>query len=192
MFPNQSDVAPLSGAISSIIPLRGHHLLCLLTYKGLGYSPAFVERMTAVALAIGVGASVRMVVGPDLICRAPCPRLGLAAGGAPEGLCDEAARARDDAQILTTIHRLYPAWGGLLRSGRVIPDLGRFVGLGRRLLRTQAHLIRASCADCAWDETCRAIIAQDFEGVLLQPRRRCDVVPCGRAAESKRDQAVPG
>jgi hypothetical protein len=55
-----------------MIRLRGHHLLCLLGYRGLGYSPAFVERMTQVyeALRRMPQRPVRVVFGPDDLCAA--------------------------------------------------------------------------------------------------------------------------
>ncbi|OWU61413.1 2Fe-2S ferredoxin, partial [Staphylococcus aureus] len=37
------------------IRLRGHHLLCMLTYVGKGYSPAFVENYDAMAGRLGRG-----------------------------------------------------------------------------------------------------------------------------------------
>ncbi len=55
------------------VRLRGHHFLCLLTYKGLGYTPAFVENMTAVATRINAGAKVILHPGPDDICAALTP-----------------------------------------------------------------------------------------------------------------------
>lgn len=32
--------------------LRGHHLLCIHGFKGMGYSPAFVEKMTEIVTAV--------------------------------------------------------------------------------------------------------------------------------------------
>jgi hypothetical protein len=39
----------------SIIELRGHHLLCILTYMGKGYTPAFVENYDAIVAQINRG-----------------------------------------------------------------------------------------------------------------------------------------
>lgn len=54
------------------VRLRGHHLLCLLTYKGLGYSPEFVAGMTATAARLVAGATAEIVEGPDDICEPLC------------------------------------------------------------------------------------------------------------------------
>ena len=55
--------------------LRGHHLLCLFGFRGLGYSAAFVENMRSVAEAFfgQGGADVELLDECDDICRA-CPR----------------------------------------------------------------------------------------------------------------------
>lgn len=56
--------------------LRAHHLLCLTTYRGKGYSEAFVAEMDRVhdALRSGREAGLRLVVTEalDVTCRA-CP-----------------------------------------------------------------------------------------------------------------------
>jgi len=58
------------------VTIRGHHLLCLFGFRGLGYSPQFVENMTRVAEAFFSTAAVkvRVVAGCDDICRA-CPHM---------------------------------------------------------------------------------------------------------------------
>jgi len=58
------------------LTIRGHHLLCLFGFRGLGYSPQFVENMTRVAEAFFSTAAVkvRVVAGRDDICRA-CPHM---------------------------------------------------------------------------------------------------------------------
>jgi hypothetical protein len=54
------------------IRLRGHHLLCLLGYRGMGYSADFCTNMTAIyeALRTKPDTEVDIVEGPDDICRA--------------------------------------------------------------------------------------------------------------------------
>jgi len=52
------------------VRLRGHHLLCLLGFRGMGYSPAFAENMAAVyeRLRNAPGTIVEIVRGPDALC----------------------------------------------------------------------------------------------------------------------------
>jgi hypothetical protein len=58
------------------IPLRAHSALCLLGYRGEGYSAAFVERMDEVSAAVSADPSqrVRLLASPDTLCAA-CPHL---------------------------------------------------------------------------------------------------------------------
>jgi hypothetical protein len=52
------------------IKLRGHHLLCLLGYRGMGYSEAFANNMTEVYEQLRQQPSmlVTIVQGPDDLC----------------------------------------------------------------------------------------------------------------------------
>ena len=52
------------------VRLRGHHLLCILTYKGKGYTPDFVKNFDAVVAAINDGEKIQIVDGSDDICAA--------------------------------------------------------------------------------------------------------------------------
>ncbi|MDD9266905.1 DUF1284 domain-containing protein [Paenibacillus sp. MAHUQ-63] len=54
------------------IGLRGHHLLCLLGYRGMGYSKEFCENMTGVyeTLRAHPETVIRVVLGPDDLCAA--------------------------------------------------------------------------------------------------------------------------
>ena len=50
--------------------LRGHHLLCLLGYRGMGYSKEYVDNMTRLrqTLRTDPETSVLLVAGPDDLC----------------------------------------------------------------------------------------------------------------------------
>lgn len=50
--------------------LRGHHLLCLLGYRGMGYSEAYAENMTKLhnTLRTEPDTMVEIVFGPDDLC----------------------------------------------------------------------------------------------------------------------------
>ena len=50
------------------IRLRPHHLLCLLTYIGKGYTPAFTANYDVVVARLNAGDDVLVVDGPDDIC----------------------------------------------------------------------------------------------------------------------------
>lgn len=50
--------------------LRGHHLLCLLGYRGMGYSEKYVQEMTKLHAALRGNSETRVtpVEGPDDLC----------------------------------------------------------------------------------------------------------------------------
>jgi len=50
--------------------LRGHHLFCLLGYRGMGYSKEYVENMTRLhqTLRDNPGTWIQIVKGPDQLC----------------------------------------------------------------------------------------------------------------------------
>ncbi|MCL6518103.1 DUF1284 domain-containing protein [Alicyclobacillus sp.] len=50
--------------------LRGHHLLCLLGYRGMGYSREYAENMTRLhsALRAHPATPIELVSGPDDLC----------------------------------------------------------------------------------------------------------------------------
>ncbi len=51
------------------VRLRGHHLLCMLTYIGKGYSPAFVDNYDTIAERLSGGEDIEIIDGPDDICQ---------------------------------------------------------------------------------------------------------------------------
>jgi len=55
-----------------LIQLRPHHLLCMLTYVGEGYSTAFKANFNGIIKKMKSGAIIQIVTGPDDICK---PRL---------------------------------------------------------------------------------------------------------------------
>lgn len=53
-----------------MIKLRGHHLFCLLGYRGMGYSEEYVENMTRLhqTLRNNLKTRILLVKGPDQLC----------------------------------------------------------------------------------------------------------------------------
>jgi len=67
--------------------LRGHHLLCVHGFRGMGYSPAFVEKMRGIVEQIrdkDKDFPIQVVRGFDVTCQA-CPHKGAEACEANEG-----------------------------------------------------------------------------------------------------------
>lgn len=59
-----------------VLPLRAHHLMCVTTYQGKGYSPDFVTNMNRVwhGLRDGAYSHAQAISVADPLCRA-CPNL---------------------------------------------------------------------------------------------------------------------
>lgn len=62
------------GELAHPVRIRGHHLLCLLGFRGLGYSPEFVETMEKVFKEFHSNTTlpITIVTGCDIICDS-CP-----------------------------------------------------------------------------------------------------------------------
>ena len=91
--------------------LRAHHLLCLLGFRGLGYSPEFVANMDGIAqrLRSFPETLIEIVCQPDDICSS-CPFLG-GKGCQDKGPNSEKRRRGQDRAV---IDRLNVRAGGKL------------------------------------------------------------------------------
>ncbi len=139
------------------VRLRGHHLLCLLTYVGEGYTPAFVAQADALAARIGSGEGVEIVAGPDDLC---APRLALE----PAHHCFTEDVARRDAEALREAGRLL---GRDLKPGARLALSPAEVGRMRRAFAEGR--IRGACADCSWRGLCDGVAQGGFAGGKLLP-----------------------
>lgn len=141
------------------VQLRGHHFLCILTYRGKGYTDAFVARMSGLVAAINAGRPVQLVSGPDDICA---------------GLTDQCrldvnhdCAARD---ILRLDKLAVDAVSALLKR-----DLTTARTLHEddveTLRKAYAHgTIRAACSGCSWKNFCDKIVEEKFAETKLLPQ----------------------
>ncbi|MGO4545232.1 DUF1284 domain-containing protein [Paenibacillus sp. 2TAB23] len=136
------------------IRLRGHHLLCLLGYRGMGYSDDFCTNMTAIyeRLRTQPHTLVELITGPDDVCQAypsdkdnhcegtvygldeaVLSKLGLAAGMQESwhALCSRVAGSivpEDISRLCTTCpwekYGVCAEGVGLLASGQPLPKVG--------------------------------------------------------------------
>lgn len=140
------------------VRLRPHHLLCMLTYIGKGYSPAFTANMTAIAERLGAGKDIELVAGPDDIC---APLLG-----DPDPHCHRASvveRDRAAARDLSDLLGLDVRTGAhLVLDEDVIRHLRAAFA---------SHHIRSACAGCEWVDICGSIAAHGFDGAVLKSNR---------------------
>lgn len=84
--------------------LRAHHLLCLLGFRGLGYSQEFVDNMAAIAEQVSSlpQTMVQIVNHPDDIC-SHCPFLG-ERGCQQEGPRSEEMATRRDRAVMERLN----------------------------------------------------------------------------------------
>lgn len=130
------------------VRLRAHHLLCMLTYVGKGYTPAFTAGYDVVVARLNAGEDAVLVEGPDDIC-APM----LACGHH----CLNASVAERDRQAAEAV-------AGLL--GRPL-DAGTALTLDEaavRLMRAAfaVKTTRQACTGCEWSALCTAIARSGF------------------------------
>jgi uncharacterized protein len=150
---------PASGELAVTVRLRGHHLLCLLTYVGKGYTPAFVANLDRVAERLGTGEAAMVVEGPDEICG---PMLST------EDRHCLGVRVRErDASALASVSGLL---GRTVAPGTVLAlDPGT---VGRLREGFASGVIRPACAGCEWSQTCTGIAAAGYPDVRLPPAGR--------------------
>jgi len=141
-----------------MVRLRAHHLLCLLTYAGRGYSEAFVRRADALAARLSAGEPALIVEGPDDMC---APLLHDA-----QAHCLKARPAARDRRAAADVAAL----------------LGRPVGPGDtisfdastldRLRRAFAEeTTRAACQGCPWQALCTSIAGNGYRNARIGSER---------------------
>ncbi|GAA0770776.1 DUF1284 domain-containing protein [Roseibium denhamense] len=137
------------------IQIRPHHLLCLLTYLGKGYSDPFVQNYDRLVESINNGEDMQLVDGPDDICQ---PMLS-----SPECHChNESVRERDRiaARDIGMLLMGEPFSAGPLRL--TAPDIARL-----RAAFAEGT-VRAACQGCEWQDLCTNIARKQFRGCRLQ------------------------
>jgi hypothetical protein len=117
--------------------LRGHHLLCLQSYRGEGYERPFVENLERVLRTFEESPAI-VVEGADDVCSA-CPSLA-------EGRCADPAGGEDEIRRLDRL-----ACDLLeLRAGGVVDAT---------YVRTRSREVwnawrEGACDGCAWENVC--------------------------------------
>jgi len=140
------------------VRLRGHHFLCILTYRGYGYTPDFVANMTGIVADIGRGRPIRLIEGPDEICG------GLTAEDrrACNHDCARAETLELDRLAVTEVGDLLGTdFSGLIEIDRE--------AVSRLRVAFAARSIRSACRRCPWSEFCTEIAAEGFAETKLFP-----------------------
>ena len=132
------------------VALRPHHLLCLLTYAGKGYTPAFTANFDDIARRLAEGEAIRIVEGPDDICT---PLLDEA-----DAHCHRDSVTQRDARAAESLSQIL---GQPLSDTTVLPDLATL-----RAAFSSGEA-RPACAGCPWFDLCSDIAGSGFDGVRL-------------------------
>jgi hypothetical protein len=137
------------------IRLRPHHLLCMLTYAGKGYSPAFTANYDVIAGRIARGEDILIVEGPDDVC---APLLG-----------DDDAHCWRDS--VTKRDQLASRDLTLLLARPI--QAGQRLALSSTLLSRMRQAFaknrtREACLGCEWNTLCTAIAAEGYRATRFQ------------------------
>jgi hypothetical protein len=137
------------------VRLRAHHLLCMLTYVGRGYTPAFVENYDGIVARLSGGEPVGLVDGPDDIC-GPIQDISTAH-------CHNESVVERDRLALEAVRDLL---------GDAV-DLDREFSLDQPMLASfRAAFVRgqtrAACAGCEWSGLCDHVSDAGYPGTRLQ------------------------
>ncbi len=134
--------------------LRAHHLLCMQSYVGKGYSAAFVDNYDDVVRRLNAGEDLLLVAGPDDICQ---PLEGDA-----EAHCHCQSVMQRDELAASAIAALL---GRPIRPGeRLMLDAATVARMRRDFTQDRT---RAACAGCEWFDLCSAVAATGFAGTRL-------------------------
>jgi hypothetical protein len=137
------------------IRLRAHHLLCLLTYVGKGYSPAFTANYDGIAERLSRGEDILLVSGPDDVC---APLLD-----DPEPHCLNESVVERDRLATQDVEELLAR--PILVGTRLDLDTAT---LARMRQAFAADLVRKACGGCEWNELCGTIAAGGYSDTLVQ------------------------
>lgn len=136
------------------IRLRPHHLLCMLTFVGKGYTPDFVENYRVIAKRLSAGEAIEIVEGPDDLCQ-PLTH-------AADAHCfGESVKLRD-GQAAAAVAELL---GQPICPGAVIvPDAAL---LTRLRLAFSEGSVRKACSGCEWSGLCDGVADRGYAGALI-------------------------
>lgn len=140
------------------VRIRAHHLLCMLTYVGKGYSAAFTKGYDQVVQRLNSGEDMLLVAGPDDICQ---PLLGDI-----DAHCFRDTVPERDRLAANAVEALI---------GRPIREGERF-SLDASMIKQMreafhAGTTREACHGCEWFDLCSTVADSGFGGVRLDSHR---------------------
>ncbi|ATN33816.1 2Fe-2S ferredoxin [Rhizobium sp. ACO-34A] len=138
------------------IRLRPHHLLCMLTFVGRGYSPRFIANYEVLARRLSRGETILIVEGADDIC-APLLEDESAPHCLGESVCGR------DTEALAAVSELL---GRPLSAGSsIVPGPNLF---GKLRLHFSSGGIRTACNGCEWGSLCDHVAEGGYREVRIR------------------------
>ena len=147
-----------------MVRLRGHHLLCLLTFVGEGYTPAFTRNYRRIAERLSAGEAIEIVAGPDDIC---APLIG------GECHCFDASVAERDRMAARLVTMVTGVTIETEASVRLSPEL--LATLREAFVDGR---LRGACRGCQWFDLCSDVAASGYAGCRVMasdvPQAACN------------------
>jgi len=140
------------------VRLRPHHLLCVLTFSGKGYTHAFSVNFDSIAKRLDQGEAVMIVAGPDDIC---APLLSCVDAHYRR----ESVAKRDEHAMRSVSEALsWPIRIGeqTQLSPQVIKGLREAFSSGR---------IRGACFGCQWTDIFCSVAANCYREAVIPSER---------------------
>lgn len=137
-----------------MIKLRGHHLLCMLTYIGRGYSETFTRNYDALAQRISSGERLEIVAGPDDICSPLLCEAGAHCYGRSVSARDERALVVVSAVLSSSI----AVGSSISLEAEMLAKLRRAYTDGQ---------MRKACFGCEWVSLCRKVAQADYSDAKI-------------------------
>jgi len=140
------------------VRLRAHHLLCLLTYSGKGYSSAFTTNLDAVADRIQLGEEIVVVSAADDVC-APLV-------AESDVHCHRESVMRRDVVAAAELSAIF---GYSIRPGTAFRLDGELITTMRDAF--VAGVTRSACSGCEWFDLCSTTAAAHYVDARLTALR---------------------
>ena len=145
--------------------LRPHHLLCLQSFVGHGYSEEFVQQMSVVKqqLTDSPDTPVKIVQGADMLClHCPNCKMGTCTSDKPDIFDQLVLNILNRGPLYRTVDGLSatpdPTVYGISYDLSATPELTVY-GIPESLTMSQ-ELIETCCPGCEWEYLCRRIIGE--------------------------------
>ncbi len=131
-----------------MIRLRPHHLLCMLTYVGKGYTKAFTANFDRLLPVILAGNPLQIVLTPDDICQPLLNEPDEVCHCFNASVCQRDKLAQQDMSML----------GFNIEDGQIFSLTPQHIQLLRQAFA--AGTIRRACHGCQWYELCTSVSHQ--------------------------------